>query len=197
MEQRRLTKKEIVDLMVAQATFGRFKGDKRDGETPPITIQNFPDQKSRYAAKALRARLSRLPLLELATEALAALDYEEARQRDLLRIGKEADRIEREEAAQAFRQRQAEIARGARLQTTILAAARYYRQTAKKSAKEAWLAIKRNPYETDDGSIVVIETAKGGKEEMLVRSRQGKQKRDGIAFGTWQERYWPKAEHAN
>jgi len=41
MEQQRLTKKEIVDWIVAKATFGMFKGDKRDGETPPITVQNF------------------------------------------------------------------------------------------------------------------------------------------------------------
>jgi hypothetical protein len=81
------------------------------------------------------------------------------------------------------------------LQPAILAAARYYRQIAKKSAKEAWLGIKRKPYETDDGSVL-IEVAKGGKEEMRVRSRGGKQKRGGIVFGTWQERYWPKADPA-
>jgi hypothetical protein len=75
MEQRRLTKKEIVDWIVAKATFGMFKGDKRDGEAPPITVQNFSLEAGRYGAKALRARLSRLSFAELLTEGIAALDY--------------------------------------------------------------------------------------------------------------------------
>jgi hypothetical protein len=190
MEQRRLTKKEVVDWIVAKATSGMFKGDKRDGEAPPIMVQNFNLEAGRYGAKALRARLSRLSFAELLTEASAARNYFEARPRLLAQIG---ERFKREEAAREFRQQQAERGRRSRLQPAILTAARHYRQIAKKSAKGAWLAIKHKPHETADGSVV-IEAAKGGKEEMLVRSRRGKQKRGGIAFGTWQDRYWPRAD---
>jgi hypothetical protein len=85
-----------------------------------------------------------------------------------------------------------ELGGKSRLQPAILTAAHYYRQIAKKSAKEAWRAIKRKPYQTADGSVVV-QTAKDGKEEMLVRSRRGQQKRSGIGFGFWEDRYWPSA----
>jgi len=193
MEQQRLTKKEIIDWIIARATYGIFKGDKRDGEPPPITVQNFVPEAGRYGAKALRARLSRLSFDELLSEACAVRDHLEARPSELARIAEEA---KRQDAVREHRQRQAELGRRHRLQPAILAAARYYRQIAQKSAKDAWRAIKRKPYETNDGSVV-IETAAGGKEEMLVRSRRGKQKRDGIAFGTWQERYWPKARREN
>jgi hypothetical protein len=194
---RLLTKKEIVDLIIAEATFGQFKGDKRDGATPPITIQNFLGEGPRYAAKALRARLSRLSFAQLLTEGFAALDYVGAKQERLSQMVELAERNEREEAAQGHRQRQAELGRRSRLQPAILAAARHFRQiakkSAKKSAKEAWLAIKHKPYETDDGSVVIV-AAKGRKEEMVVWSRRGQQKRSGIGFGSWQDRYWPKAD---
>src|SRR5262249_40168063 len=127
MEQPRLTKKVIVDLIIAEATFRRFKGDKRDGETPPITIQNFIDEMARYAAKALRARLSRLSFAELLTEGIAALDYVEAKQEELSQIVDFAERNEREEATRELRERQAELGRRSRLQPAILAAARHYR----------------------------------------------------------------------
>jgi hypothetical protein len=150
MEQRPPTKKEIVDLIIAEATYGRFKGDKRDGETPPITIQNFTAEMARYAAKALRARLSRLSFLELATEALAALDSVEARQEQLSQIVEDAERIEREEG----RRRQAERGRKRGLQPDILAAARHYRDKL-MNAGEAWDAIKENPFKTNDGVVEI------------------------------------------
>jgi hypothetical protein len=79
MEQRSPTNKEIIDWMIAAATLGRFKGDKRDGQAPPIKVQNFTNEMIiRYAAKALRARLSRLPFAELRTEAIEAADYVKA-----------------------------------------------------------------------------------------------------------------------
>ena len=68
MEQRRLTKKDIVDLIVAEATNKLFTGDRRDGDAPPITIQNFTDEMIRHGATALRARLSRLSLADLVNE---------------------------------------------------------------------------------------------------------------------------------
>ena len=55
------------------ATKGLFTGDKRDGEAPPITRQNFHSVILRYGARALRARLSQLSHAELlANEAAAA-----------------------------------------------------------------------------------------------------------------------------
>ena len=124
-----------------------------------------------YAAKALRARLSQLSFAELLTEAFEVSIYVKANQEQLSQIVELAERNEREEAAQGHRQRQAELGRRSRLQPAILAAASHYRQIAKKSAKEAWLAINHNPYETDDGSVVIV-APKGGNEEMLVRSRR-------------------------
>jgi hypothetical protein len=166
MGQRRPTKKEIVDAIIAEATFGRFKGDKRDGETPPITIQNFTDEGFRHAAKALRTRLSRLSLSELLAEAFAAVDHVEAKQDQLSHIVEFAERSEREEAARALRRRQAERGRKSRLQPTILAAAGRYR--GHTSAKEAWDLIKKNPFMADDGSTVMIE---GGELRRLQRMR--------------------------
>ena len=125
------TKKEIVDWMVAEATLGRFRGDKRDGEAPPITIQNFTNEMVvHYAAKALRARLSRLSYAELLTEAVAAADYVKAQREQISQSGELAERYDREEAARVFRQQQAERGRRSRLQPAILAAAHHYRQFA-------------------------------------------------------------------
>ena len=193
MGQRRLTKKDMVDLVVELAT-RRFRGDKRDGETPPITVQNFFDEGTRFAAKALRARLSRLPLLELVTEGLAALDYEEARQKDLLRIGEEAERIEREEAAQALRQRQAELGRRHCLQPAILAAACHYRGR-EMNAGEAWDALNKTPFVTDDGATVEIEGKKQPrlKQRMRVKSPGGGQHKRSISFTQWRQAYWSRA----
>src|SRR6516165_7329850 len=150
------TKKEIVDWIVAEATLGRFRGDKRDGEAPPITIQNFTNEMVvRYAAKALRARLSRLSYAELLTEAVAAADYVKAQREQISQSGERAERLEREATARVLSQRQAELGRRSRLQPAILAAAHHYRQIAKKGAKEAWLAIKHKPYEAADGSVAI------------------------------------------
>ena len=51
MVRRRLSRIAIIDAIIAEATFGGFKGDKRDGETPPITIQKFTNEMARYGAK--------------------------------------------------------------------------------------------------------------------------------------------------
>lgn len=194
MEQRRLTEKEIIDAIIAEATFGRFKGDERDGETPPITIQNFANEMARYAA---RARLSRLSYAELLTEAIATLDHVKATQERRAQYVEEAERIEREEAAGALRQRQAKLGRRSRLQPAILAAARHYRGQG-MNAGRAWDAVRRAPFATDDGSTVEIE---GGRlprleQHMRVRSRDGRQQKRPIGFNQWQQVYWSAAGSA-
>jgi hypothetical protein len=40
MEQRRPTKRDIIDAIIAEATKGLFTGDKRGGAPPPITISS-------------------------------------------------------------------------------------------------------------------------------------------------------------
>ena len=91
----------------------------------------------------------------------------------------------------AHRQRQAEIGRKHGLQPAILAAARHYR-TLRKNAKEAWRTIKERPYKANDTETVVVEVVKKN-ETMCVQLRRGKQKRKGIKFGQWRQRYWPAA----
>jgi hypothetical protein len=183
--RRLLTKKEMIDQLVTQAAFGQFKGDKRDGETPPITIQNFSLEMPRYAAKALRARLSRLSFAELFTEAIAAADYKD----QLSRTVELAERLNREEV----RQRQAELGRRSRLQTAILAAARHYRDQG-INAGEAWDAIRETPFNTDDGSTVEIE---GGKlrteQKMRVMAPDGRQLKRSIKWDQWRQTYWKAA----
>jgi hypothetical protein len=185
VEKRRFTKVEIIDAIVAEATKGLFTGDKRDGEAPPITRQNFHPETFRYGARALRARLSQLSHAELLGEAADAaafgseLDavYEEGLQ--LLESG------DREAAAQANSQRQSQLALRPRLQPAMLAAARHYR-ALDVSARRAWCSIKRKPYRTGGETVLI----KGGK--MWVRSPDGTQKRSGIKFEQWRKRYWPR-----
>jgi hypothetical protein len=194
MEKRHLTKKEIVDLIVANAQppYAPLTGDKRDGDTPRITIKNFNDEGARYAAKALRARLSRLSLAKLVKEGIAALEYVDARREQLQQYIDQADRNERDDIARALRQRQAELGRRHGLQPPILEAARHYR-ALDMEAKQAWNAIKQKPFATNDGKTVVIEAA-AKQETMCVLSQQRKQTRSGIKFNYWQRRYWTAAK---
>ena len=37
----RPTKQAIIDVIVAEVTAKQFTGDMRDGDAPPITLQNF------------------------------------------------------------------------------------------------------------------------------------------------------------
>jgi hypothetical protein len=192
MQKRRDTKKDIVDAFITEATNRLFTGDKRGGGVPAITLQNFYDESIRYGAKALRARLARLSRAELLAELNVAAKYVDARQERTKELITLAEQNEREEAARAHRQRQAELGRRHRLQPGILAAAYHYR-ALKKTAKEAWGAIKQNPLTTSEGARVIIE--RDGKEEiMCVASRDGKQTRSGIKFNHWQRRYWPAAK---
>ena len=169
MEQRPPTKKEIVDLIIAEATYGRFKGDKRDGETPPITIQNFTAEMARYAAKALRARLSRLPRVELLTEAIAAADYVKATREQISENNELVERYEQEAATQLLRRRQVELAKRPRLQPAIVTAARHYRVQG-MSAREAWDAINKTPFSTNDGETVEIDGSKLSRLEQRMRA---------------------------
>jgi hypothetical protein len=195
MEQRLPTKKQLIDAMIAEATHGYFKGDKRDGETPPITVQNFFGEMSRHAARALRARLSRLSRVELFTEAFAAADYAKARQEQSSQIVELADGYEREEAAQVLRQRQAELGRRPRLQSPILAAARHYRGHG-ASAGEAWDALCKTPFKTEDGHTVKVEGPKLSRLEQRMRviSRDGRQQKRAISFEQWRKNYWKNAK---
>jgi hypothetical protein len=63
----RYTKQAVIDVIVSEAA-KIFTGDKRDGEAPPITLQNFSTEMFRYGARALRARLSRMPYEVLLAE---------------------------------------------------------------------------------------------------------------------------------
>jgi hypothetical protein len=186
--QRRLTKAEIVDRIVTTATFGRFRGDKRDGEAPPITIRNFDLEMARYGAQALRARLSRLSLAELLTEARAARD----RPGELAQI---AERAKRDEAARVLRQRQAELSRRSRLQPAILAAARHYRDRG-MTAREAWDELNKTQFGTDDSHTVEIEGSKLPrlKQRLRVRQADGRQRKRAITFEHWRKSYWKGAK---
>jgi hypothetical protein len=182
METRRFSKHEIIDLIVSKATHGLFTGDRGDGEAPPITLQNFGTEMVRLGAKALRARLSRLPATEFRKEVIASLEH---------------DKIRREWLSHHFarerRERQAELGRRHGLQPAILAAAGHYRgcrvRDRKMYAGEAWTAIKKEPYQTSDGETVMIED-----DKMQVQSRARMQRRSPIKFGQWQKRYWVAAK---
>jgi hypothetical protein len=180
METRRLSKHKIIDLIISKATYRRFTGDKRDGEPPAITFENFSEEAPRLAAKVLRSRLSRLSRGEVLAQAIAALDYHKMRREWI-----------KERFARERRERQAELGRRPRLQPAILAAARHYR-SLNKEAKQAWYEIKRKPF-VKDGDIVAIKVD-AEREFMYVQSPGGKQKRSGIKFGHWQRRYWPAAK---
>jgi hypothetical protein len=178
MAKRRVTKHDIIDLIISRATHGLFTCDKLDGKAPPITFENFRDEAFRRGAKALRARLSRLPATDLLNEATAALDLHEARREWIS-----------QKLAQERRERQAERGRRHGLQPAILAAARHYRLGRKMQAGKAWSTIKKEPYQTSDGDTVMIEG-----DVMWVRSRAGTQKRSRIKIAHWQKLYWGAAK---
>jgi hypothetical protein len=175
---RRPSKRAIIDAIIDQATNGLFKGDKRDGDTPPITLRNFHDEMFRLGARALRARLSRLSRSELKSEFEDGRAYLDA----LWAV-----------AAQASHQRQAELGSKHGLQSAILAAARYHRNDLKGTPKEAWRLIKRNPFSAGNGETVLIDGVRN-EEKMFVQSRDGTRKKAGIKYTSWQKRYWPRAK---
>lgn len=150
MEQRRPTKTDIIDAIIAEATKGQFTGDERDGAPPPISLRNFLSETFRYGAKALRARLSRLTLADLLNELEASVGHVETLQEYVKFCLAQYERDERDADMRASSERQSEIAKRPRLQAAILAAARRCRDRG-MSAREAWDALYKNPFETDDG----------------------------------------------
>jgi hypothetical protein len=62
------------------------------------------------------------------------------------------------------------------------------------TAGEAWDAIRKNPFTTDDGSTVEIEGSKLSRLEQRMRVRQavGQAKR-AISYSQWRQRYWSAA----
>jgi hypothetical protein len=179
--------RRLVDWIVAKATWGMFTGDERDGEAPPITIQNFTLETQRYGAKALRARLSELSSAELLTEARAVRAHLKKKPGELSQI---AERFKRNEDARAHRQRQGDLGRRHHLQPPILAAARHYRDQGMTTG-EAWDAIRETPFKTVDGHTVEIEgdPSQRLKQKMRVRQADGQAKR-AIGYAQWRQRYW-------
>jgi hypothetical protein len=184
------TKQEIIDVIVAEAT-RLFTGDDRDGEAPPITLQNFYDESFRYGAKALRERLQRLSDAEFWSEVEAAAAHLAALEKYKNEIHAFYERQEREDAAQKLRQQQQERGRRHGLQPAIFKAARHYRGEG-MNAGEAWDAIKEHPFRTDDGETVEIQGRKGSRleQKMRVVSRDGRQPKSAIQFAQWRQRYW-------
>jgi hypothetical protein len=95
------SKKNIVDAIIAEATKRIFTGDKRDGDAPPITLQNFLDESLRFGAKALRARLSRLSRAALLEELKTAAEYVDRTRAGIEEAVALAKQNEREAAARA------------------------------------------------------------------------------------------------
>jgi hypothetical protein len=190
------TKQAIIDVLIGTATQGQFTGDKRDGEIPPITNENFFDEARRCGAEALRARLSRMSYAELLRERdeVARSDAE------LWKYGEQQiamqEARDREAEAQAFRRKQADRGRRNKLQFEILEVARYYRGRTidgrKTTALKAWREIREHRYPATTGTIVAIEVD-GKNETMCVRLPDGTKKRSGIQHATWLKHYWPAA----
>jgi hypothetical protein len=184
------TKQETIDVIVAEATTSLFTGDNRDGEAPPITLQNFYTESFRYGAEALRARLSGLSDAEFWSEVEVAAAHLIAREKDKIEILALAERYDREK----LRQQQQERGRRHRLQQAILETARHYRAGGMNGG-EAWDAIKKHPFKTDDGETVEIQGRKGSRLEQTMRvvSRDGRQPKRAIRFDQWRQRYWAAA----
>ncbi len=186
-KRRRFTRnkrKDIIDALIAEATNRLFQGDKRDGASPAITLDNFLSEMPRYGAIAFRARLIRLSDTELLAELNAAAEHERISAERRREYHKLAEQNELEDADRARRKRQAELGRRHNLQSGILAAACHYRKRG-LTAKNAWHEIKRQPYSPGDGISIVINDG-----EMQQLDQAGKCNRQGIKFGQWQKRYW-------
>ena len=98
-----LTKKQVIDYIVCQATRSLFFGDARDSKAPPITLQNFTQEMFRCGAKALRVRLSGLSYRQVLQEGMAAVEHTEyAEAQQIAAIG-QVEQAAREERVQASR----------------------------------------------------------------------------------------------
>jgi hypothetical protein len=193
--RQRLSKRVIIDSIVGHVTNGVFTGDKRDGVPPPITLQSFTTEMHRYGAKALRARLSRLTLTELCAELKASVEHIAGREEYVKAATAQLKREDRDADMQAHSERQRDLAKRPRLQSAILATARHYRGLG-LSAGEAWDAIGKIPFTTDDGHTVEIEGSKLSrlKQRMRVRQADGRQRKRAISFAQWRKSYWTGAK---
>jgi hypothetical protein len=184
MGKLRDTKKDIIHGIIAAAAQGRFTRDKRVRDLPPIALEDFQIELSQCGEKRLRARLSHLSRAEL----IGAMQEWAEQQSELM------DRIDREATARAFSERQSERGRRDRLQPAILAAARHYRGRG-ANAGEAWDAIKKSSFTTDDGETVEIEGSKDHRLKQTMRAvlPNRKHPRLPIRFAQWRQTYWTAA----
>jgi hypothetical protein len=189
MEQRHPTKRDIVDAIIREATKGWFKGDKRDGAPPTITLENFHSVIFRDGAKKLRARLSRLTYAKLLDELEASAVYVATLEEHTKNALAQYEREERDADIRARSERQSELAKKPRLQPAIVTAARHYRDQG-MSAGEAWDALNKTPFATDGNTVMI----KGGKlrleQRMRVRQADGRQQKRAISFQQWRKNYW-------
>jgi hypothetical protein len=106
-----------------------------------------------------------------------------------------AERAAREKAVRELRERQVKLGRRSRLQPAILEAARHYRDQG-MTAAEAWDALYKTPFKTDDGSTVEIKGDKRFRVEQRMRviSQDGRQLKRAISFEQWRKSYWRGAK---
>jgi len=155
MEKLTLTKKGIVDRMIAAASNSLFTGDNRDGQAPPITPENFVLEQARYAARALRARLKKLSLDELTIELVRYAKYLRLNEEELQQIRLRSDRLEDERKRREHSEQQPERGRRHKLQPEILEAACHLR-CDRRSAQQAWNYIRTNPFQAENGATVTV-----------------------------------------
>ena len=207
-----LTRRAIIDAIVADVTADRLRiGDNRDSNAPPIAFQNFYLVARRHGAKALRAHLSRLSYADLRAEFESITAYHAGVKADLkdeiARLRRE-EQVAKAQSAQhlkivktlayhrklAYSEQQRERARRPRLQRAILAAARHYRSCG-MNAKEAWDAIKKSPFSTNDGDTVEVADSSRPRTEQVMRHLlpDRRQPKRAIRFSQWRQRYWTAA----
>src|SRR5262249_9556894 len=139
-------------------------------------------------------RLSRLTYPELLDEYKAASEYIRGRHENLAKgyaLVAQFERDEKDAELRALSEKQSALARRPRLQPAILAAARHYRGRG-MDAKEAWEAIRKSPFTTDDGEVVEIDGPNHPRSEQTIRKvlRDRRQPKRAIRFGQWRKRYW-------
>jgi hypothetical protein len=140
------TREAIVDALVAEATYGRFLGDHRDGEAPPATLENALTEAPRYFARAHRARLMRLSYPELCVELVASG----------LHVIKAAEDLKNRLARFTHDEQSARGSSPRRQRQAIEAAVRHHQAG---TADKTWGEIARAgpPFKTEDGAVVTIE----------------------------------------
>jgi hypothetical protein len=190
----RPTKQALIDAIVIKVT--SFTGDKRDGDVPPIKVENYHELIFQRSARAFRAHLSRMSYADLLREDEAAAAYVA-----WLKAYKENALAQQErDDREGERQKQAERGRRRDLQPELLEAAHDYRGRTidgrKMNAGEAWDAIKKNPFTTGSGWIVLVSGPESHRlsQEMRAMLPNGTRIKRPIKFDHWRQRYWPAAK---